>query len=49
MVKVFKGGKLTVPIHIRELYSVCDGDYVRVELVEVLKRDGQGEWVKRRV
>ncbi len=49
MVKIFKGGKVTVPYHVRELHGVCDGDYVRVELVEVLKRNDSGEWVRRRV
>jgi len=40
---------VTVPVHVRELCGVCDGDYVRLELVEVLKRDASGDWVKRRV
>ena len=49
VVRVFKGGKVTVPVHIRELCSLDDGDYVRLGLVEVMKRTESGEWVKRRV
>jgi bifunctional DNA-binding transcriptional regulator/antitoxin component of YhaV-PrlF toxin-antitoxin module len=48
VVRVFKGGKVTVPVHVREVAGVVDGDYVRLELVEVLRREG-GVWVKRRV
>ena len=49
VVRVFKGGKVTVPVHVRELCSLNDGDYVRLGLVEVMKKTGSGEWVKRRV
>jgi len=48
VVRVFKGGKVTVPKRLRELFCVEDGDYVRLVLVEVLKRRGGG-WVRRRV
>lgn len=47
--RVFKGGKVTVPKRLRELFNVRDGDYVRLALVEVLKRQDDGEWVRRRV
>jgi len=48
--RVFAGGKVTVPRRLRELLDVKDGDYVRLALVEVLKRDGEGGgWVRRRV
>jgi len=35
VVRVFKGGKVTVPKRLRELFDVEDGDYVRLALVEV--------------
>ena len=46
--RVFKGGKVTVPKRLRELFGIEDGDYVRFALVEVMKRSG-GEWKRRRV
>jgi bifunctional DNA-binding transcriptional regulator/antitoxin component of YhaV-PrlF toxin-antitoxin module len=49
VVRVFRDGKVTVPVHVRELCGVCDGDYVRLGLVEVMKKSEGGEWVKRRV
>jgi len=48
VVRVFKGGKVTVPKRLRELFGVEDGDYVRLALVEVMKKKGDG-WVRRRV
>ena len=48
VVRVFKGGKVTVPKRLRDLFGVEDGDYVRLVLVEVLKRQGEG-WVRRKV
>jgi bifunctional DNA-binding transcriptional regulator/antitoxin component of YhaV-PrlF toxin-antitoxin module len=49
VVRVFNGGKVTVPKQLRERFMVEDGDYVRLVLVEVLKRGEGGDWVKRRV
>ena len=49
MVRVFKGGKVTVPKRLRELFEVEDGDYVRLALVEVLKKSEGGDWVRRAV
>ena len=46
--RVFGGGKVTVPKRLREVLGVADGDYVRLGVVEVLKREG-GKWVRRRV
>jgi bifunctional DNA-binding transcriptional regulator/antitoxin component of YhaV-PrlF toxin-antitoxin module len=43
------GGKVTVPKQLRERFGVGDGDYVRLVLVEVLKKGDGDEWVKRRV
>ncbi|MGB9854204.1 MAG: hypothetical protein ACPLRY_05290 [Candidatus Bathyarchaeales archaeon] len=47
--RVFTGGKVTVPKRLRELFDVEDGDYVRLALVEVLKKGDDGRWVRRRV
>jgi bifunctional DNA-binding transcriptional regulator/antitoxin component of YhaV-PrlF toxin-antitoxin module len=47
--RVLKDGKVTVPKRLRSLYCVSEGDYVRLGLVEVLKKNQAGEWVKRRV
>jgi len=49
VVRVFKGGKVTVPKRLRELFRVEDGDYVRLGLVEVMKKTEDGRWVRRRV
>ena len=39
---------MTVPRGLRELFDVEDGDYVRLVLVEVMKKSGKG-WVKKKV
>jgi len=49
VVRVFKCGKVTVPKRLRDLFDVEDGDYVRLALVEVLKKSGSGDWVRRKV
>lgn len=46
--RVFTGGKVTLPKRLRDLCGVGDGDYVRLCLVEVVKRGGGG-WVRRKV
>lgn len=46
--RVFKGGKVTVPKRLRELFDVGDGDYVRLVLVEVMKKSGEG-WIRRKI
>jgi len=48
VVRVFKGGKVTVPKRLRELFGVEDEDYVKLALVEVLKKEDEG-WVRRKV
>ena len=40
MARVFTGGKVTVSRRLRELFGVEDGDYVRLGLMEVMKRTG---------
>jgi len=47
--RVFTGGKVTVPRRLRELFGVEDGCYVRLVLVEVIKKSDAGSWVKRKV
>jgi bifunctional DNA-binding transcriptional regulator/antitoxin component of YhaV-PrlF toxin-antitoxin module len=51
VVRVFKTGKVTVPKRLRELFCVEDGDYVRLALVEVLKKKKGSEegWNRRRI
>ena len=46
--RVFGGGKVTVPKRLRELLAVADGDYVRLGVVEVMKREGRA-WVRKTV
>jgi len=48
VVRVFKGGKVTVPKRLRDIFGVEDGDYVRLALVEVLKKEDAG-WVRKKV
>jgi len=48
VVRVFKGGKVTVPKRLRELFGVYDGDYVCLALVEVMMKRDDG-WVRRKV
>lgn len=48
VVRVFKGGKVTVPKRLRELFSIEDGDYLKLGLVEVLKKEDE-RWVRRKV
>jgi bifunctional DNA-binding transcriptional regulator/antitoxin component of YhaV-PrlF toxin-antitoxin module len=42
-------GKVTVPRRLRDLFDIEDGDYVRLALVEVLKKDERGVWVRRKI
>jgi bifunctional DNA-binding transcriptional regulator/antitoxin component of YhaV-PrlF toxin-antitoxin module len=46
---VLAGGKVTVPKQLRARFDVSDGCYVRLALLEVLKKGEGGVWVKRRV
>ena len=41
--KVIGRGKVTIPVWIRELMGVRDGDYVRLEFVEVVMKGDGGE------
>lgn len=41
MAKVYARGKVTIPLSVREVLSIEDGDYVRVCITEVIKRSGR--------
>jgi AbrB family looped-hinge helix DNA binding protein len=43
VVRVFQGGKVTIPKRVRELLGVEDGDYVRLGVVEVVKLKTRGK------
>lgn len=45
----FSGCKVTIPRHLRERFGISDGDYVRLALVEVLKKNESGMWTKQKV
>jgi len=34
--KVLKGGKVTIPVRVRELLGIRNGDYVRMEVIKVI-------------
>ena len=39
--KVYARGKIPIPLSVRELLNVEDGDVVRVSITEVIKRSGR--------
>lgn len=43
--RVYARGKVTIPLPVREVLNIEDGDYVRVSVVEVIRRSGR---VRRR-
>jgi len=45
--RVVGGGKVTIPLRVRDLLGIRDGDYVRLSLVEVVKRSRKAEGVER--
>jgi bifunctional DNA-binding transcriptional regulator/antitoxin component of YhaV-PrlF toxin-antitoxin module len=47
--QVYGDGRVTLPRQLRKRFNIEDGDYARLVLVEVLKKNGAGEWVKRKV
>jgi bifunctional DNA-binding transcriptional regulator/antitoxin component of YhaV-PrlF toxin-antitoxin module len=42
VVRVFAGGKVTVPKQLREWFGVAEGDYVRLVLVEFWRKGTGG-------
>lgn len=41
--RVLVGGKVTVPLLVRDVLRIEEGDYVRVAITEVIKRQGKKE------
>lgn len=41
MARVFGTGKVTIPLRVRDVLGVKDGDYVRLILVEVLRKKAE--------
>lgn len=41
--RVLVGGKVTVPLLVRDVLKIEEGDYVRVAITEVIKRHGKKE------
>jgi bifunctional DNA-binding transcriptional regulator/antitoxin component of YhaV-PrlF toxin-antitoxin module len=46
--RVFARGKVTVPLAVRNVLNLEDGDYVRVSITEVIKRSKGVRAKKRR-
>lgn len=41
--RVVAGGKVTIPLLVREVLKINEGDYVRVSISEVIKKKQQKE------
>jgi len=41
--RVVTDGKVTVPKRVRDLLDICEGDYVRLSVVEVIRKKESGE------
>jgi AbrB family looped-hinge helix DNA binding protein len=41
--KVSENGKLTLPKEVRELQGIKEGDFVRVQILEVIRRAPDGD------
>ena len=46
--RVFARGKVTIPLAVRDVLDLGDGDYVRVSITEVVRRS-KGVMVKKRM
>ena len=46
--QVYTDSRITVPTQMRKRFEIKKGDYVRLILVEVLKKSETGKWVKRK-
>jgi AbrB family looped-hinge helix DNA binding protein len=47
--RVYTDSRITVPVQIRKRFEIKNGDYLRLILVEVLKKTETGKWVKKKV
>lgn len=45
--RVVAGGKVTIPLLVREVLKINEGDYVRVSISEVIKKKQQKEKSKK--
>jgi bifunctional DNA-binding transcriptional regulator/antitoxin component of YhaV-PrlF toxin-antitoxin module len=45
--RVVAGGKVTIPLLVREVLKIKEGDYVRVNISEVIKKKKQKEKSKK--
>lgn len=36
--RVYEDGKVTIPKELRDLHDIAEGDFVRLEIVEVVRR-----------
>jgi len=41
--RVFAVGKVTIPLRVRDLLGIKDGDYVRLSLIEVVRKTERRE------
>ena len=41
--RIYEGGKITIPKEVRELSDIGEGDYVRVKIVDVIRRKAPAE------
>ena len=48
MARVVAGGKVTIPLLVREVLKIEEGDYVRVNINEVIKKKQQQRAKARR-
>ena len=45
--RVVAGGKVTIPLLVREVLKIEEGDYVRITITEVIRRKKQERKVKK--
>jgi bifunctional DNA-binding transcriptional regulator/antitoxin component of YhaV-PrlF toxin-antitoxin module len=45
--RVVAGGKVTIPLLVREVLKIREGDYVRINISEVIKKKQQKEKSKK--
>ena len=49
MARIYTDSRITIPAQVRKRFEIKKGDYVRLILVEVLKKSETGAWVKKKV
>ncbi len=48
MAKVVGDGKVTIPLRIRDLMNIEDGDYARITITETIKKTRDRKTVKKK-